>query len=336
MGKWLRAVALALVTTFIALPGYAQNLQKVRTFTQTNYPGFIQYVTRELGLFTKYGLDPDMRFFPSGAPIVQAAAAKEWDVAFICAPPAVIGASSLGLNTKGMPYEESPTHLLIGRPDYVAKVRANHDAMKGAKIFVTTLSTGHYMTEGCLRKFGLKSSDVNIIPSEQTATLSAFSAGQGDLAQVWPPFTFALEERGNQVLCDGKQAGISIPSVWVTTKDFAASKPDLLVKWLKANGEAVDWIRKDKARTTDMYRKFMQLVGQTYNDKTLSEVVDVVMTAETLPDQLKALSASGGEKPYLIRSYEGIAQFFIRNGRLQQVPDFAPLVNASFLAQAVK
>ena len=105
---------------------------------------------------------------------------------------------------------------------------------------------------------------------------------------------------------------------------------------LKANGEAVDWIRKDKARTTDMYRKFMQLVGQTYNDKTLSEVVDVVMTAETLPDQLKALSASGGEKPYLIRSYEGIAQFFIRNGRLQQVPDFAPLVNASFLAQAVK
>ena len=139
MGKWLRAVALALVTTFIALPGYAQNLQKVRTFTQTNYPGFIQYVTRELGLFTKYGLDTDMRFFPSGAPIVQAAAAKEWDVAFIGAPPAVIGASSLGLITIGMPYEESPTHLLIGRPDYVAKVRANHDAMKGAKIFVTTL-----------------------------------------------------------------------------------------------------------------------------------------------------------------------------------------------------
>jgi hypothetical protein len=85
-----------------------------------------------------------------------------------------------------------------------------------------------------------------------------------------------------------------------------------------------------------MYRKFMQLVGQTYNDKTLSEVVDVVMTAETLSDQLKALSPSGSEKPYIIRSYEGIAQFFIRNGRLQQVPDFAPLVNASFLAQAVK
>ena len=336
MGNWFRRVTLAFAAMFIALPSQGQNLDKVRTFTQTNYPGFVQYVTRELGLFTKYGIDPDMRFFPSGAPIVQAAAAKEWDVAFIGAPPAVIGASSLGLITIGMPYEESPTHKLYGRPDYVAKVRANHDALKGAKIFVTTLSTGHYMTEGCLLKFGLKSSDVNIIPSEQTATLSAFSAGQGDLAQMWPPFTFALEERGNQVLCDGQQAGISIPSVWVTTKDFASRKPDLIVKWLKANGEAVDWIRENKARTTEMYRKFMTLVGQTYTDKTLDEVVGVVMTAEPLPAQLKALSPSGNEKPYIIRSYEGIAQFFIRNGRLQNVPNFAPLVDASFVAKAVK
>ena len=46
MCKWLRAVSLALTTTFVALPSHAQNLQKVRTFTQTNYPGFIQYVTR--------------------------------------------------------------------------------------------------------------------------------------------------------------------------------------------------------------------------------------------------------------------------------------------------
>lgn len=336
MIRLLRDVALLAAVLILAPSAGAQGLEKVRTFTQTNYPGFIQYVARELGFFTKYGIDPDMRFFPSGAPIVQAAAAKEWDAAFLGAPPAVIGASTLGLVTIGIPYEEAPTHQLFGRPDYIAKVRANPAILKGAKIFVTTLSTGHFMTESCLQKFGLGSNDVAIIPSEQTATLSAFSTGQGDLAQVWPPFTFALRERGNQILCDGAQAGVSIPSVWVTTKEFAAKRPDLLVKWLKANGDATKWINQDSARTLEMYRKFMAFVGQTATEATLKEVVAVVMTANTLEDQVKLLSAAGGAKPYIIRSYEGIAQFFIRNGRLKEIPDFRPVVDAAFLAKATQ
>lgn len=331
----LFAAVLAVVMASLPPFAFAQKLDKVRTFTQTNYPGFIQYVARELGLFTKYGIDPDMKFFPSGAPIVQAAAAKEWDVAFLGAPPAVIGASTLGMITIGMPYEEAPTHQLFGRPDYVAKVQANHAALKGAKIFVTTLSTGHFMTEACLRKFGLTSNDVSIIPSEQTATLSAFSSGQGDLAQVWPPFTFALQERGDKVLCDGAQAGVSIPSVWVTTQDFASKHPDLVVRWLKANGDAVDWIRADKARTKDMYKKFMAYVGQTASDSTMNGVVDVVMTAYPMAEQAKMLASSGGQKPYIIKSYEAIAQFFIRNGRLKSVPNFAPVVDAGPAEKAI-
>lgn len=334
MIRFVRSAAVAALAALASLSVPAQPLQKVRTFTQTNYPGFIQYVAREQGLFTKYGIDPDMKFFPSGAPIVQAAAAREWDIAFLGAPPAVIGASSLGMVTVGMPYEEAPTHELFGRADFVAKVQANHAALKGAKIFVTTLSTGHFMTEACLRKFGVTSNDVSIIPSEQTATLAAFSSGQGDLAQVWPPFTFALQERGDKVLCDGKQAGVSIPSVWVVTKDFASKRPELVVKWLKANGEAVDWIRADKTRTKAMYRKFMAYVGQTASDPTIDGVVDVVMTAFPLAEQAKMLSPEGGQKPYIVKSYEGIAQFFIRNGRLKSAPDFGPVVDARPMEKA--
>jgi ABC-type nitrate/sulfonate/bicarbonate transport system substrate-binding protein len=284
-----------LLAAVAAVANAQQGSDKVRTFSQTNYPGFIQYIARELGLFAKYGIDSDLRFFPSGAPIVQAAAAKEWDMAFLGAPPAVIGASSLGMVTIGVIYDEAPQHKLIGRPDYVAKALADPASLKGAKIFVTTLSTGHYMTEACLRKFGLTPKDAPIIPSEQAATLTAFTAGRGDLAQVWPPFTSTLLERGNKVLCDGGQAGIDIATVWVTTKDFAAKHPDLVVKWLRANGKAVKWVKQDLARTLEMYRKFMEFNGQTSTEAVLKDVVAFVMTANTLEDQLRYLTPANGQ-----------------------------------------
>jgi len=60
------------------------------------------------------------------------------------------------------------------------------------------------------------------------------------------------------------------------------------------------------------------------------------MTAETLDDQLKYMTARrGGELP-IVRSYEGIAQFFIRNGRMKSVPDLRAMVDASYLVRATQ
>lgn len=335
MRKVNKLLISALTLTALIWSGSALALDKVRTYTQTNYPGFIQFVAKELGLFTKYGIDPDLRYFPSGAPIVQAAAAKEWDIAFLGAPPAVIGASSLGIVTIGMIYNESGQHKLIGRPDYVAAATSKPASLRGARIFVTTLSTGHFMVEACLRKLGLAPNEVTLIPSDQVASVSAFSTGQGDLVQVWPPFTSALLERGNRVLCDGQQAGSRIATVWVASKEFASKRPDLVIKWLQANGDAVNWVREDVTRTTEMYRKFMAFSGQNSTESTLRDTVNVVMTAETLKEQIKYFSGTDASKPYMVEMYEGIAEFFIRNGRMKEVPDFRPLIDASFLKKAV-
>jgi NitT/TauT family transport system substrate-binding protein len=333
MIRLLEKIALAAVLCVTALAAHAQDLAKVRTFTQTNFPGFVQFVTNELGLFTKYGIDPSLKYFPSGAPIVQAGAANEWDIAFLGAPPAVIGSDSLGIVTIGVITDDP--HELFGRPDYVDKALADPSTLKGAKIFVTTLSTGHYMVESCLQKFGLDSKDVTIIPSDQAATVSAFLAGEGDLAQTWQPFSDALRARGNNVLCDAAQTNLHIFTVWVATKAFATQHPDLVTKWVKANGEAVDWIKQDEARTTEMYRKFMALSGQTTEGDALKSVIGSVMAAKTLNEQLGYMMAADGSKPEVIKAYEGIAEFFIRNGRMPTVPDFTPYVDASFLKAAV-
>jgi ABC-type nitrate/sulfonate/bicarbonate transport system substrate-binding protein len=335
-GYLIRASLAAAVVSMgiLATVNSAQALVKVRTYSITAYTGFSIYAAKELGLFKKHGIDTDPKWFPSGAPIMQAAAAGAWDMTFLGAPPMTLGGPKLGLKTVGMVAEEAGMHQLIGRPDFVAKVKKNHQALRGAKIFVTMLSTGHYMTEACLQKFGLTTTDVKIIPSEQQATLSAFTAGQGDLAQVWSPQSTALKNRGNVVLCDANETKLSMPAVWVVHPKFAANPKNrkTIINWLKAQLDAVNWILADRKRTFDLYKKYDKYRGFNFSDKLLQGEVDLVMsTYMGLTDQLKMLSKGpDGIKP-ITKSFEEIAKFFIRQGRLKSVPDYSKVVDASYL-----
>lgn len=336
MREWKKTVVAAMALALMAgtAPAASQQLEKVRTNSIPFYTGFSIYAAHELGLFKKHGIDTEPKWFPSGAPIIQAAAAEQWDVTFLGAPPTVIGGPTLGLVTIGMIVEEADIHQLVGRPEFIAKAKANpKEALKGAKIFVTTLSTGHFMTEGCLKHLGLTQNDVQIIPSEQAATLSAFAAGQGDLAQVWPPQSTALRLRGNQVLCDGPMAKLSIPSVWVAHPKFVKEKPHLVKKWIAANIEAVEWMKKDEKATLELYKKYDKHRGFNSSEEVLKEETKLAMGSLDAKGQLAVLKGKDGGKAYIVNSYEKIAEFFVRTGRLKEVPNYVPLVNPSFMEE---
>lgn len=328
-------ISTVLLVTFLFGSGLSTAQEKVRTFSINAYTGFSIYAAKELGLFEKNGIDTDPRFFPSGAPIVQAAAAREWDITFLGAPPTVLAGPNLGLVTVGMVAEEGLMHEIIGRPDYVAAVKKDPTKLKGAKIFVTTLSTGHYMVEACLNKLGVRLSQVSIIPSDQQSTLSAFTAGQGDLAQVWSPQNTALRQRGNQVLCDARETNLSMPAVWVAHPDFIKRKPELISKWIKANLEAIEILKNDQRKAFELYKKYDKFRGFNYTDDLLREELNYVLSTYLGGnEQLKLLSSTGG-KALIIKSFEDISQFFIRQGRLKDVPNFKPLVDDQYLKKAM-
>jgi len=333
--KSMRALAGGVIMAGILSGSGAAALETVRTYSIPFYTGFSIFVADQLGLFEKHGIRTEPQWFPSGAPIIQAAAANQWDMTFLGAPPAVLGGPTLGLVTVGMVVEEAPIHQLVARPALAAEVRANPEALRGKSVFVTTLSTGHFMTEGCLNMMGLSQDDVRIIPSEQAATVSAFAAGEGDLAQVWPPQSTALRDRGAEVICDATTAGLSIPAVWVAHPRFAAERPDLVAAWVAANLEAVEWMKQDPAQTLEMYRAYDRFRGFETSEAGLREEAELASGALVGADQLALLTPGDDGKASLVESYEAIAEFFIRVGRLQAMPDFAPLVNPSFLEQAV-
>lgn len=315
-------------------PAVAQAKDKIRLAGQVWYPSFPMYVAIEKGYYDKWGLDTSIRIYPSGAPIVQAAATNEWDVAHIGLPPTVQGVK-LGLVIAGVISEEAVIHQLIGRPDYVAAMEKEPAKLKGARVFVTTASTGHYMTELCLKKRGIAMSDVQVLPSEQQASLSAFIAGNGDLAQLWTPQSTAARARGNKVLCDGIEAGTKIPSVWVIHPEFAKKNPDAAVRWLKATLEGAAWARNNKAEVTALYKKWDQFRGTQTPDEFLKEEVDLAIDLWPLDEQIKRMKGVDGKKPYVNEAIEGIAEFYIRIGRMKEVsPAIFKMIDTSWIDKA--
>lgn len=337
MKRRLRAILLAAAFTVAAVAPVAA-LDQVRTNSITAYTGFYIYVADTMGFFKKNGIDASPRWFPSGAPIMQGAAGAQWDMAFLGAPPMVVGGPALGLVTVGMIAEEGGMHELIGRPAYVDAAKADPNKLRGARIFVTTLSTGHYMTEACLRHLGLSANDVRIVPSEQQATLSAFVAGEGDLAQVWSPQTTVLKARGNKVICSAKELALSMPGISVAHPKFIADNgSDKITRWLRATAEAVEWIREDRKRTFELYKKYDAFRGFNFKDDMLEGEVDLVMnTYMNVDQQLAMLKPSAGKpEPAIAASFSEIAEFFIRQGRLKTVPDYRPYIDSRYL-EAIK
>lgn len=329
--------AAALAALAIAAPAVAQQKDKIRLAGQIWYPTFPMYVAIEQKIYEKWGLDPEIKIYPSGAPIAQAAATYEWDVAHIGAPPTVQG-YKLGLIIAGVISEEAIIHQLIGRPDWVDAAKKDAAKVKGAKIFITTASTGHYMTETCLQKRGLTMKDIEMLPSEQQASLSALIAGNGDLAQLWTPQTTAARARGMKVLCDGLEAGLKIPSVWVIHPEFAKKNPDAAVRWLRATLEGAEWAR-DKARTASIYKKWDQFRGTQTPDDFLKEEIDLAADLWPLKTQLEVMKGVGGKKPYVFEALEGVAEFYVRIGRMKEGNEAAKaavtkMVDTSWLDKA--
>jgi ABC-type nitrate/sulfonate/bicarbonate transport system substrate-binding protein len=312
----------------------AQQRDKIRIAAQVWYPSFPQYAAMSQGIYAKWGLDPTIKVYPSGGPIVQAAATAEWDVAHIGLPPTVQG-FKLGLIIAGVISEEAVIHQLIGRPDYVDRVKKNPALLKGSKVFVTTASTGHFMVEGCLKKYGRTMADIQVLPSEQAASLSAFMAGNGDLAQLWTPQSTAARGRGMKVFCDATEAGVKVPSVWVIHPEFAKKNPDAAVRWLRATLEGAEWAQKDKARTASLYKEWDKFRGTQTEEAFLREEIDLAMDLWPMQAQFERMIGKPGEKVYVYQVLDEISQFYIRIGRMKEVaPEIMKMPDPSWIRKA--
>ncbi len=284
------------------------------------------------GWWDQIGIRVSFHYFVSGMPQVEAGQAGEWDVGAIGTVPCLFAGNKYKQPLIAISNDESVTNNLMVRPDaFNTWLKDPKKDLKGKTFLVSTISTGHYAVVAYLKKIGLAENDVKIVHMEQSAILSAFLSGQGDVAQTWAPFNYMMEEKGMKVLSHGKDAGVVIPGGVVATKKFADEKPELVTKWLQGYMRGIDFM-------IDNPREAAKHLGKYYREKCGINLSDEVCLKEfelrplfRTKNQIKMYDRKGGKLSTVDKWMDDLAQYFVEVKKLEKKPDPKSYITDKFL-----
>ena len=274
----------------------AQTLAPIKISYQPSlYWALPYHVATEKGWWKEVGLAPEFSTFPAGVPQIASAAAKSWDVGGTGSVPAVLGHIRFGIKTIGITNDESAANALVvsakKAPEFAKDPAA---ALRGQTITLTQNSTGDYAVQACLKKYGLKKTDVVLKNMGQSEIISALSSGNADLTGLWAPNIYTVEEKaGAKTVCTGKDGGVTVPGALIARGDFAKENPQLVAKYLAVYLRAWKWMGAHRSEAIAMMKDFYEKGGVSISDAAMKKEFDTRPTFE-LQAQIKLFDRASG------------------------------------------
>ena len=327
----LRTSLLALA---LAAGGTAQAQQPLTEIKVSYQPALYWalpfYIATEKGWWAEVGLKPVFSTFPAGVPQIAAAASKSWDVGGTGSVPAVLGHVRFGIKTIGVTNDESAGNALLVRKDVADKISKAPQSMKGQTIVLTANSTGDYAVQSCLKKYGLSKADVTIKNMGQAEIISAVSSNNADLAGVWAPNIYTLEEKaGAKLLCSGKDGGVVVPGALIARGDYAEQNPEAVAKFLAVYLRGWKWASTHKAEAIQMMKKFYEQGGVSISEASMKKEFDTRPTFD-LATQLARMDRSRGNSD-MDAWFGQIAIFMRGTGAIQTVPQPTDFITDAYM-----
>jgi ABC-type nitrate/sulfonate/bicarbonate transport system substrate-binding protein len=303
-----------------AIPAAAQQTTPIGvSYQPALYWSLPYYVASEKGWWKEAGLEPQFSMFPSGAPQMAAAGSKSWDVGGTGSAPATLGAQRFDILTIGITNDESTGNAVMARKDEAEAIRKDPQSLKGKQMLLTTNSTGEFAALACLAKWGLDGKDMQIVNLNQQEIISAFATGTGALAGVWAPNIYTLEERtGAQLICSGRDVGVTIPGTLVVRRAYAEQNPEKVAAYLAVYLRAIAWEKAHRDETIKLMKEFYQKTGVNLPEKYLAREIDTRPTF-TLDEQLKLFDRSGGASD-VDEWFTKLGEYLKSTGTLQEAP----------------
>ncbi|MCA0422234.1 MAG: ABC transporter substrate-binding protein [Proteobacteria bacterium] len=330
MKKLLGAVALAtLMTTSLTGPARAQTAIGV-SYQPSLYWALPFHYANVKGWWKEVGLAPNFTTFPAGAPQIAASAAKSWDVGGTGSVPAVLGAVRFNILTIGITNDESKTNAMMVRGDKFDAIKADPKKLKGEKLLLTTNSTVDYAARKCLTKFGLAGSDMQFVNLGQAQIITAITSNNGDVAGVWAPNTYTLEDRANaKYLCNGTDAGAIVPGALIVRGDFAKERPDDVAKFLAVFLRGWSWAKANPAEARTLALDFYKQGGLEVTPRAMDQEFALRPTFG-LDEQLKIMDRGKGAS-----TVDGwlseIGKFMTDVGTITAAPEAKSYITDEFL-----
>lgn len=328
MKKWIAFAMAAVFTLAIAGQTMAASLTKVPTAWLDEHETFLMWYAKEKGWDKEAGLDIEIKYFNSGADILNALPSGEWVFAGMGAVPAMLGNLRYDTIVIANGNDESMTNGVVVRKDSpISKVKGwnkdfpnilgSPETVKGKTFLVTTVSSAHYALSSWLNVLGLKDSDVVIKNMDQAQAVGAFENNIGDGVALWAPHLFlAMDKTGGVLAADLNMCKKGNPIVLIANAKYANANPEITGKFLSIYLRAVNMVQKETAISLvpEYKRFFLEWAGKSYDDK-LSQLDIEKHPVFNLEEQLIMFDDSKGQSQ--AQKWQGeIAEFFTVVGRI--------------------
>lgn len=334
MKRVLLMSALLLVAFGCAVTAFAAEKKPVvRVSMQPCMHAMPSWMAVQEGWTKDAPIDLTYTLFSSGYPQNEALAAGEWDVG--CSGSSVLMAGlRYGSLVIGISNDESETNDLWVRPDSpllknkgfnpkYPEIYGTPEDWRGKKVLLTTMSTGHYALNATLGHLGLTDKDIKVVQVEPGQALAAFSAGEGDIVQLWAPGSYIAEANGWVKVTSGRRAGVKIPGWIYVSKEFAAKHPERVVDWLDLYFRGVDLERADKEYGNKMLlRFFTEYCGLELTKEQVDKELQL-RPLFTVEEEVEMLTNPDKATKWMIETGE----FLAAQGRLSK-KEMAKLVEA--------
>lgn len=251
--------------------------------TMANSLGLPVHQADIAGYFKDAGLDVKIEIFATGAPINEAMAAGNLDVA-------VSGMASVyGLATGMYTYIGDGVITTGGESIYaradspIAKAAANDrgvigdaEVLKGASILGPLATTAHYQAIKYMETFGLTTDDFSMVSMDYPQAYQAFITGEGDLVANKMPYTNQLEEAGYVKVCDMNMVSDSpiIDTIFTQNKVMEERSGDLEL-FLDCYYRACEDLMKDEANRRKVAMEWYAEEGINYSESDMDTEISV-------------------------------------------------------------
>jgi NitT/TauT family transport system substrate-binding protein len=327
----LAGLGLAALLAGTALPAAAQELTPINvSYQPALYWALPFHLATEMGWWAEVGLEPSFSTFPAGAPQIAAAQANDWDVGGTGSVPAVLGAARFGLKTIGLTNDESAANTLMARNDVIEELRADPGSIAGRSILLTTNSTADYAVQACLDMWGVDKASVEFVNLAQAQIISAVISENGDLAGVWAPNTYTLQERADSdYLCTGRDAGAIVPGALVVRPGFAEESPELVARFLAVYLRGWAWADANPEEAREMLVDFYSIGGVEISDAAVEAEFDLRPTFG-LEEQVALLDRADGASD-IDGWFTAIGDFMTSVGTVDAAPEATSFIDPSFM-----
>ncbi len=256
------------------------------------------YVSKQLGLFQKHGINIELISFPGGTVGLQALFAG--DIQFATAD----GVAGLSANLRGANLYfiagmiNTFPFSILSRPE----IRTPQE-LRGKKIVISRYgSSSDTAVRAAVEKYDLKpDKDVIILQGGgQSERFAALKAGAVDAAIVSPPLNLAGRKMGFNEVIDLSESGVAYSHQQIVAiKDYLDRNPDTVLRTLRAlieglaawkdpakkslvMGHVAKYLRLDLEKNKDQVEETYRYYSKTFPTKPYATAEGLEFTAQIL------------------------------------------------------